>query len=269
VPRPGDPVRGGDDVQLDVPADEDCTVEGKLWVRRFMPDGDTARLLTLIDSARVPTDIRTSGLVTRTATFGFLPRRALRCPACMTAGLARKDPPLHDALVSLGAVAWSHARACAPEQARAHELVVRQTIRDEWLMPTLPATSGVFNRDSQLAYHRDGSNLKGSWSMQLAWGQFSGGALHIADLSTRVQLDHSQLITFVLFEGGRWLHGVEPFGVQVGGARTSLVYYARRAMADCQSPAEELIRLRAERVRREELRARPREEQEAHYAKKP
>lgn len=114
---------------------------------------------------------------------------------------------------------------------------------DEYKMAGSPYTSGNVNKNDVLAYHLDVGNTRdGCSSMIVVRERCTGGELIIPELDLALDLRDGDAL---IFDGRETWHGVTPIASNLGGYRTSVVYYALRSVWQCLPWAEELARAKS------------------------
>jgi hypothetical protein len=143
----------------------DATTSGLIFA--YLPyEEDTTELLDALALIDIGWYKRTSGLETRSRTFGFYPRDGRFHPRCGKASLAREQPRTHGFLIQRAApIARVYEQVNSTLYAR-HTRLTRG-VRPAWLLPGTPFTGGIVNYDNPLAYHRDAANFAGVWSAML------------------------------------------------------------------------------------------------------
>ncbi len=180
--------------------------------------------------------------------FGFRPPIAYT-PSGMLPGpcaLQRSHPAEHGIICDFGELMTELYREFAPECAARHSKLLEDVL-PEYVIPGTVFTSGIVNQHNALKYHFDKGNFEGVMSCMAVFRQMtSGGSLVIPELGAGFPLeDHS----FLLVDGQRYMHGVTPIKRMNRTAyRYSVVYYALRAMARCETAGAELERVRRKRV---------------------
>ena len=192
---------------------------------------------------------RSGGMVTRSRTFGFNPRNAVRRDYCSVSALHREAPKVWGLLQESAKQVAEVYKHLLPDQFAHHEKAVATT-QNTWRIPHTPFTSGIINQSATLPYHRDRGNHEGVWSaMVVVRKQTEGGELVLPELDIAVDLPNG---TLVLFDGQKWLHGVAPIvKTQLSGRRYSCVFYSLKQLWHCLTPEEELRRFRSEKTRKE------------------
>lgn len=212
-----------------------------------------ADLFTAFRALSYRKESRTAGLVTNARTIGFAPRVTLRRDYCNCSAVAQEHPVAHAKFLEYARLA---AQVYAEVNPQRYEASLRQmeATRLEWRLPNTPFTSGICNKDSSLRYHHDAGNYTGTWSCMYALSSgCAGGNLVVPSLDLAFSFQKPALI---MFDGQSLLHGVTPLRKRNDKAyRYSVVFYGLKAMKNCLSPQEELVRIRQLRVKRERKRA--------------
>lgn len=208
---------------------------------------------TLVDALRklkISAQPRSSGMMSNSQTFGFMPRRPLGRGDFCSASLLDRDHPETAILVEEFVEPLVEIyRKVNPSLVRMHEQAADK-IRPEWRIHGL-YSSGIINRDNFLPYHFDSGNISDCWSIMPVFKQDTeGGHLAVPQLDLCVDCkDHSCL----MFDGQSYLHGVTPFRkTKDSGYRLSVVYYTLKQLWDCLPFDEELQRGRLKRTEVEE-----------------
>lgn len=235
-------------------------------VRLVLPNGEVAGFQKVLDPAPWQRDIKTSldrvpwagGAANRMSgfgyhhiTFGSVPPNPLRkrfgCSPCRFNRLFPRTAGLLERYTEL---AWDTLQAEAPEAAARHLAAVEHLPRG-WRMGRAPWTSGIANRTAALPYHRDGGNVRGSWSAMLALREgVDGGLLHMPELDVWLAIPDRSL---TVFDGQAQLHAVTPLAPRDRRAyRFTIVTYAKSQMAKCLEGEAEVRRAQVARTASEE-----------------
>jgi hypothetical protein len=206
---------------------------------------------------------RTSGMISRSITFGFMPREGLRQDFCRPAKLIVQYPDVGVLLEEEAAKYGEILREHHPIQ-HAAQIADIQAVAPRWRMAGGVYTSGILNKNNPLVYHRDRGNFDSSWnSMVVITRGVSGGLLVMPEIGCHVRFNDGDVIWS---NAARLIHGVTPVvPMRPGGYRISAVFYALKAMCQCREPAEELARVKAIKTRN--ARARHSDNKEALAAK--
>lgn len=199
-------------------------------------------------------DDRTQGLLSTSRTFGYKPRETMRTDFCSSASLARDDPTVHAQVCEFAKVCSQFYKETCPDLFQQHEEIAKEKIRPEWVIEGTPFTSGIINKNNPLKYHFDTGNFETVYSNMVAFKKYcSGGHLSIPEYDIGLEIANNSLL---FFDGQKILHGVTPFKItQLGGYRFTIVYYTLKAMWNCLTVDEELVRIRAIKTQREKRRA--------------
>ncbi len=204
---------------------------------------ETARIGQLLQ--RIPYDktVRVKKLVTQSRTIGFQPRSTIRRDFCTTAKLATEDPELHGLLCAYAAKAVGVYQASGPEILERHMAKVGEKVREEFVIPGTPFTSGIVNKNNPLMYHFDGGNDHDVWSAMFCLrDKTEGGRLALPEFGLKFAIANNSLL---MFDGQKLLHGVTPILAGGKGAyRFTVVYYSRREMWNCLPLDAEVARTR-------------------------
>lgn len=228
-----------------------------------LPPGEAEMVGLLLP--RVPIQsghARTSGLVVTARTFGFQPRVALRRDFCAEASLASEDAVLHRALVAQAfGIAGIYERR-NPSLYGMHKAMT-DTKAARFRLAGTPFTSGIVNENNPLKYHHDLGNYPCVWSGMVATkqGRQSGGHLALPEYGLGLEIASGSV---TLFDGAGLWHGVTPIRlVDEGARRFTAVYYSMAGLWKCETPEQELARIRRLRTEREGRPRGPRPEEGA------
>jgi hypothetical protein len=207
-----------------------------------------------VQRVRFDTSARTSGLVSTSRVFGYLPRVAIRRDYCTTASLVAEQPAEHAAVAAGAAIVGRHYRAAHPALYERHRREADGLTEPSYLLEDEVFTSGIINENNPLKYHFDAGNLSSVWSGMLVFRDgVAGGMLALPEYDLAVAVRHKSLF---LFDGQGILHGVTPMRLlRPDAKRYSLVYYSMRGMWNCEPLGAELARIRRKRTDREARRA--------------
>jgi hypothetical protein len=182
---------------------------------------------------------RLSGISSNTVTFGHTaPDHVKQNYACRLSEVHHYAPTLGDAMTSIIPPMWQLFQKYLPDQAAAHEKIVRDSIHTDWLLHDTPFTSGICNHTSVLPYHCDAGNLSDAWSMMLSVRKnIGGGHLHIPEYDTSLEIADRSV---TIFNGQQHLHGVTPFvRLRKDAYRFTLVIYTKQAIRRCGCAKDE------------------------------
>jgi len=188
---------------------------------------------------------RTSGMYSRSETFGYMPKAHLRgAEVCMGAAMQRNSPAAHAAIAGLAGLVEAEYRRFNASRYALHESIVAQVLPD-WRLDGGVFTSGIVNKNNRLPYHYDAGNSAACWSNMLVFrAGCTGGELVCPELGLAFRLAAHSLL---MFDGQAILHVVAPFRmVRPDGYRYSVVFYSLRQMWRCEPP-EQSAQLQAQR----------------------
>lgn len=197
---------------------------------------------------------RTAGLKTVSRIFGYAPRVTMRKDFCSATSFATESPADHELICELGRKISQIYLNRAPEMYRAHDETTKTKMRDEWVIPGTPFTSGIINKNNPLKYHFDTGNFKKVFSCMVAFKKTCrGGYLSLPEYDVGLEIADNSIL---LFDGQEILHGVTPFEMtEENGHRYTIVYYSLRRMWDCLTVNDEIARIRGVKTKREKKRA--------------
>lgn len=221
-------------------------------------DFETAKYAEALKKIRYIDDIRTSGLKTQSRTFGYAPRNTLRKDFCASASMAEEHPAEHALLVELGQKLANVYLKNAPGVYGKHKEIAGYKVQKQWQIPGTPFTSGIVNKNNQLAYHFDTGNFKKVFSCMIAFKSpgCKGGHLSLPEYDIGLEIANNSVL---LFDGQEILHGVTPFETEEDGYRFTVVYYSLQRMWQCLTVTEEIARIRKVKTAREQKRAQPKQ----------
>lgn len=207
-----------------------------------------------IRSIKFNNDIRTSGLKTQAAVFGYNPRHAIRRDYCSATLMSYRQPEQHEIVSAFGQVMTDLYNEYFPDIYAEHRAIAEEKILPEWRIPGTPFTSGIVNYNSALKYHFDGGNIRGLLSNMLVIRDgMAGGKLVCPEYDLSFSCSDE---TVVLFNGQTILHGVTPLNPMTADAyRYSVVYYTLQQMWSCLPLGEEIKRVRQTHLAKERKRA--------------
>lgn len=224
--------------------DEPIVIMGKANI-------DEDRILWALKTIKYANESRTTGTVYRTnnkikvgesRVFGFQPRVGISQNFCRVASLALESPQQHGIFLELGHLLATEYRKHAEEKFEKQRLEVRAKVREDWIVPGTPFTSGIANKNNNLKYHFDGHNVSGVFSCMLVLRKdIAGGELQIPGFDARFIIPNGH---YILFDGHSALNGVTKIHKTINTSyRYSIVYYALQAMCQCLDRKGELARL--------------------------
>ena len=224
-------------------------VGGELSFVALEAQREDRRLLSAIRRVRFDRDARSSGLLTTSRTFGFLPRVTVRRDFCTSCRIHRQDPVSGSVLMTWAQKASGLLNEHMPSIFREQQTLMSQ-VKDEWRIPGSVFTSGILNKDNELAFHQDSGNFPGAWSCMYVFQRDTDGGLLVLP-EARLAFSF-QRPTVIMFDGARLVHGVTRIKKRSrDGYRYSCVFYALQGMKNCGTLDEELERIRAIKTDRE------------------
>lgn len=237
--------------------DEDCVLflDGKpVGLYMKLPEVELAPIRAAVQRIEFFKGFRTQGLKSQSRVVGFQPRVTVRRDFCTVAALARDAPGEHQAICHGAALSSAALQEHVPEVWKAHEQVVTEKVKPEWILPRSRYTSGIVNYNNPLRYHHDAGNLPGTWNAMLTFKKdIEGGFLAVPELDLAFAVRDG---TLSIFNAQGLLHGVTPFKKSSPTAhRYTLVYYALSGLCHCGTAAEELARIKQVKTQREKKRA--------------
>lgn len=218
-----------------------------------MDDADTLPLKWAVKNIKFVTGKRTEGLLSTSRIFGYRPRNELRQDFCSSTSLALENPKAHEIICRFGVTLAQIYSANAPQVHHDHRELVRKEVKEGWMIPGTPFTSGIVNKNNPLKYHYDAGNFKNCMSSMVVFRRgIEGGRLSVPEFNCRFDLEDN---AFLLFDGQSILHGVTPINRQHESSyRYSVVYYSLQKMKGCLSVDEECKRIRSVKKERENKR---------------
>ena len=200
--------------------------------------------------------VRTRGLKTTSAIFGYSPRIAMRHDYCTITSMAEKHPKQHHIISNYIKRVIQYYEEYFPEIFEQHKDIVYEKVLEEWKIGNTPFTSGIVNKNNQLKYHFDTGNFKGVLSNMVVFKKgTSGGHLVIPSLDLALEVSDNSL---TIFNGQDILHGVSPIEYDTEtGYRYSVVYYSLEQMWKCEPLGQEIDRIRNVKTVRERNRINP------------
>jgi hypothetical protein len=200
--------------------------------------------------------IRSRGLVSQSAIFGYKPKVAMRQDFCSSSAMAKNQSKEHFFITDFAKNLTNYYRDNFPKVFEGHAKIVQEKIKDQWVIKGTPFTSGIINKDNPLKYHFDSGNFKGVLSNMVAFKKnMSGGRLVIPAYNIKLEISDGSLS---VFDGQSILHGVSPFiKLNEKAYRYTVVYYTLEQMWKCETINDELIRIRKKKKEREFNRLNP------------
>jgi hypothetical protein len=217
---------------------------GELLIAHLrLPLDEVDPLLEACRRIEFVTSVRTEGMWTTRALFGYSPRNYIRSPMCRAATMSGVFPAEHALFSGRAARFCELYKQVKPDLYERHRQRTQATIRPDYQMPGGVFTSGVVNRSNPLTYHRDFGNFPDSWSaMVVLKDGVEGGLLTLPELNIALEFEHGSVL---LFDGQGMRHGVTAIKrTKINGNRFSVVYYTLTNLWECLPPAEELAHVR-------------------------
>jgi hypothetical protein len=229
--------------------DQDTTVlrDGKpIVVYIANVSKDAKRLFDALTQIKYSSSTRTSGLVTSSRIFGYSPRNGIRNAPCRSATLAFESPAQNQILKRFATVASDYYNKTNKDLAERHSQMTDEKVLPIYKMDGSMFTSGIVNHNNPLKYHFDSGNYNGVWSAMFAFKRdIEGGHLACPEIDVAFKCSNCSL---VMFDGQSILHGVTPIKkLKPDAVRYTVVYYSLKAMWSCESPSNELERMRSKR----------------------
>jgi hypothetical protein len=230
--------------------DEDVVVthNGKIiivYIKRV--DEDMSSMVEALNNIKYSKSSRTNGLITTSRIFGYAPRNLLRNHPCRSVSLATEQPDEHSVVKKYADVASKYYRLHNPELAEKHLAMTDENVKDNYRIGNTMFTSGIVNHNNPLRYHFDTGNYKEVWSAMFAFKKnIEGGYLSMPELDIGFKCTDSSLL---LFDGQSIIHGVTPITkTSEDAVRYTVVYYSLKQMWSCDSPGDEIQRMRMKRA---------------------
>jgi hypothetical protein len=229
--------------------DEDTTimVDGKpLVVYIANVSGEAKMLFDALTKIKYDSTVRTSGLVTSSRIFGYAPRNGIRNLPCRSTSLARESPKENRILKKFASVAAHYYNKTNEDLAKRHQQMTDEKVLGNYKMDDSMFTSGIVNHNNPLKYHFDSGNYVGVWSAMFAFKRdIEGGHLACPELDIAFKCSNHSL---TMFDGQSILHGVTPIKKMKSDAvRYTVVYYSLKSMWSCETPQNEVERMRGMR----------------------
>jgi hypothetical protein len=217
---------------------------------------DTDALRWAVKNIKYSTSIRSAGLKTQSAIFGYKPKIVMRSDFCSSTSMINNFPKQHYFITEYAKKLTDYYKEYFPDIFNIHEKIVKEKILNEWTIEGTPFTSGIVNKDNALKYHHDAGNFKGVLSNMVAFKRgMIGGRLVFPEYNIKFEIDDN---TLSVFDGQSILHGVTNFEKENEQAyRYTIVYYSLEQMWKCDSINEELNRIRKKKKEREFNRINP------------
>lgn len=196
---------------------------------------------------------RTSGLVTNSRTFGYMPRRAIMADYCHESDVRAIGAKPSLIFKNFSRELEQYYQQFFPEKHAEHRRTVEEKILPEWRIKGSPFTSGIVNKDNKLLYHRDAGNFKGLYSNMVAFKKdVEGGRLCLPEFGIKFEIADESLL---IFDGQEYVHGVTPImKTSTGAYRYTVVWYSLEQMWQCLPLQEESKRIQTKKTEREKNR---------------
>lgn len=242
------------DAKTLIDSDTLVTHQGKPIILYAKLDVDTDELRWAVKRLQFNKTIRTTGLKTESAIFGYNPRNVIRKDYCSASRTAYDQPAEHAVIAEFGKKLSDLYRTNFPDVFSRHESWTQDNIRSEWTIDSTPFTSGIVNRNNPLKYHFDAGNVKNVLSNMVVMKKgVEGGRLACPEYDLMLDCSDSSV---VLFDGQKILHGVTPINrITPDAYRYSVVYYTLQQMWQCLPVNDEIARIRRVHTQRERNRA--------------
>jgi hypothetical protein len=215
-------------------------------------EADTRNLRWAVKTIEYEESIRTNGLKTRSAIFGFSPRIVLRKDFCSSTSMSKSFPKQHYVICKFADELIKLYETYFPETLIRHEAIVQTKVKAGWRMGKTPFTSGIVNKNNPLKYHHDAGNFKNVLSNMIVLKKgVRGGRLACPEFDIKFECDDNHV---VIFDGAEILHGVTPIikaEDDESAYRYSVVYYSLEQMWKCEDINEEVKRIRRVKKERE------------------
>lgn len=230
--------------------DEDQQEVTVAYLQLDEPADEIVRMLRRIDYVQ---DARPSGMASKAKIVGYRGPSQLRGRQfCSAATLEQEDPEAHHVIMSYASKVARYYEQFHPSLYAEHQKQAERVL-PEWKIEDSPFTSGIVNRDNQLAYHHDAGNFKDVWSNMLGFKHgVVGGYLNVPEYDLALEIADNSL---TMFDGQGLLHGVTPFRrIKRDAYRFTVVYYALKALWQCKDPTDNVREAARKRIEREERR---------------
>lgn len=215
-----------------------------VYLKQRVPDAKL--LLSVLQNIKYETSTRTSGLVTSSRIFGYAPRNLIRNLSCRAVSLARTQPRENDFLKQFAVIAENQYKLVNEALHKRHSSMTIENVKKNYRMSGSMFTSGIVNENNPLKYHFDTGNYLGVWSAMFAVKRdIKGGHLSIPELDLKFECLDGSLI---LFDGQSLLHGVTPIvKLNAQSVRYTVVLYSLKNMWSCETPQDEIEKMRVNR----------------------
>ena len=211
------------------------------------------KMVDVLKKIKYNTTLRTRGLRTTSRIFGYMPRETIRKDFCSSTSLAREYPQEHKTICDFASLLSKFYKNHCPDMYDYHEKVVKDKIKDEWIIDQSPFTSGIINKNNPLKYHLDAGNIKHVFSNMVCFKKdCTGGHLSIPEFNIGLEIADK---TMLFFDGQSIMHGVTPFNLKsIQAYRFTIVYYTLHQMWKCEPIDKEIARIKTVKTNRETLR---------------
>lgn len=227
--------------------DEDTIIRdfesGEIVVVYLKLTDDLSELRNSVVNLKYAKGRRTAGLKTQDKVFGYMQRLGVANDYCSTAVFAKSNPKEHNIVCNFGSTLSKLYEKYVPEVYKKHQQIVFDRVKPQWIIKDSVFTSGIINKNNQLNYHFDRGNFKNVYSNMIAFKKdMMGGHLSIPEYDLGLKISDSSV---TLFDGQKILHGVTPLKfLSEKSYRYTLVYYSLEQMWKCETPQEELLRVK-------------------------
>lgn len=173
--------------------------------------------------------------------FGYTPRVPLRRNYGSACKLVRDNPDAYERLAT-----WAHVADRLVQATDAEFYAwfrsVAERISPDWRLKNSLFTTGYVNHTVRLTYHRDGSEMKGTWSMATVLKRgVSGGYTVFPEFRFALNPPPN---SFYGFSAPYYIHGVTDINkVDRDGYRYAVILYTMQALEKCGTKLEELQRV--------------------------
>ena len=244
--------------------EDDCTntideefllynTNGDLKIAYIKVPEDLTLFNKILKNIKYQKDKRSSGLVTISRIFGYMPRIAVREDYCHVTSLARENPRFHAYICNMSKIVEKYYKQYFPKKYEYHKRLTDENTLPEYRIGEL-FTSGIINKNNPLNYHFDKGNYPDVYSgMFINRNDCTGGNLSCPEYNLNIKLKDGYLI---IFDGQGLLHGVTPIRLQNKNAyRYTTVFYSLKALWNCEPLDKEIARIKTVRFSREQKRA--------------
>lgn len=212
-----------------------------LFFKMNVPEAIKSKIVKLLQETQFTVTTRASGLVTRSRIFGYSPKLKLRKRhTCDTTSLDRESPELTNLIYDIAEQISSIYAENLESTYKGHTDMTSQVL-PEYRIRNTPFTSGIINKNNQLAFHVDRGNFEKVYSNMIVFKSkgVSGGHLFCPELNITLKTDDDCL---VMFDGQVLLHGVSPIRrLSEDDYRYSIVFYSLKDMWRCKEVCEEVL----------------------------